>query len=377
MLDTVAPASEKTSPVALVARTFALQRQPTNVRLSTWLDQMRITRFVRRSHEKIRKLALKVPLLSHDGRFAYRRGRDVHEVVFNGYNLQFHALYDPLYRHGYELETCSLLIHLCGGSGAFFDIGSNWGYFSLLLAAAPEFSGPIFAFEPNPRSFADLRDVIGQAGVSDRVHACNFGLGREPAEFTVSETDAHSTGVARLTKEGSGPRISVKRLDDLDLPVPNLIKIDAEGMEADILGGSARLLGVARPFVVFESLIGDSSPEDIHAPFEVLRAHDYRFFLPSLVFANGNRPVLTTYNCNLDALLARDPSPKLGLLEFNACRRTLFRTQVNVLAAPVERIAAMWAAGMVNLNDDLDSGTGPGRDASLEPARKIPNSASL
>ena len=337
--------------IGRISRVFTLTELPANVRVSKWTDRMFLKRAALGIARRLKFWSLGTKLISHRGRFTYRNGNSEKQITFNGRNLQFHALYDECYRHGYELETGLLLTRLCRGGGAFYDIGANWGYFSLLLAASPEFTGPIFAFEPNPRTFPDLEDVIRQAGVADRVKPCQFGLGRESCTMTLAETDSFYTGFAKLVSTGAGRQITVKRLDELDFPAPQVIKIDAEDMEADILAGGSKLLSTAQPFILFENFLDYNSSERTFAALELLLAQGYRLFAPALLFPQNGRTVMMTYGADPSALLATGAAPKMGLFEVHPENRYLLGLQLNILAVPQPKIAGLWDAGFVNLNE--------------------------
>ena len=128
-----------------IQNTFRLEHLPANVRAGRFLGRWPFLR-------RYQRWPIGLSFLPAEGRFSYQRNGKTQAVKFNGRNLQFHALYENYYRHGYELETALLISTLCHGDRPFFDIGSNWGYFCLLAASLPEFSGPIHAFEPNPRT---------------------------------------------------------------------------------------------------------------------------------------------------------------------------------------------------------------------------------
>jgi hypothetical protein len=165
------------------------------------------------------------------------------------------------------------------------------------------------------------------------------------------EADKFNTGLSRLAAHGSGRLIPVKRLDDLDFPKPIMLKIDAEGMEADVLAGGTKLLETACPFVLFESWLNYDSPKQTLASLEILRSHGYRLFLPVLMFSKDDKTVMTTYGVDPEALFDSDSEPKLGLFEVTTANRYLFAPLLNILAVPPTRIAEIWAAGCVNLND--------------------------
>jgi FkbM family methyltransferase len=325
-----------------VRQTFAMEKLPANIRASQrWARRPFFRRFTR--------LPIGLKWFSAAGRFSYRRQGKSAPVVFNGRNLQFHALYDAAFQHGYELETACLLATLCRGGAAFYDVGSNWGYFSLLAAALPEFTGPIFAFEPNPGTFADLTDIIAQAGVADRVRACHLGVGREECEMVVAETDAFNTGFSRLTRQGGGRRVAVKPVDRLGFAAPGVIKIDAEGMELDVLAGAVQTLAAARPFVILENMLDVDFPGRTYAAMDFLQANAYRVFIPVLVFKIDGCAVCVSYGQDYPALVAHDPDPQVGAVEISGARRFLLNGQLNLLGVHQERVGDLWRAGVADM----------------------------
>lgn len=339
-----------------VRRVFSFTTTPANVRVARRMAGNGTSAASINSRgwrRRMARWALGSPLLPHTGLFIYTRDGQSTPIRFNGRNLEFNAIYEPLYRHGYELETALLLTRLCRGDSAFFDVGSNWGYFSLLMAAQAEFSGPIFAFEPNPRAFADLQDTIQQADLNERIHACPVGLGSRRSQRPIYEVDPFNTGAARL---GSGaaidgePSAQVERLDDLPLPDPAFIKIDAQGMEADILAGARTLLTTARPMVIFESFLSYATPTQTCGPIDLLQSMDYRIFAPALIFTDGGHDVLTTYGHDTASLLLSDAAPRLGLFETDARNRYMLGTQLNLLAVPSELTDEVWSAGILDLS---------------------------
>ena len=325
-----------------IQNTFAIVQVPTNVRVSKRLEQLP---FLRRFSHRVIGLGW----LPAEGCFLYRNRDEEKRVSFNGRNLQFHALYDQCYAHGYELESAVLMMVLCKGKDAFFDIGSNWGYFSLLMASAEEFAGPIYAFEPNPRTFADLTSVIRQAGTESRVMAMNLGIGETTCQMTLEETDSFKTGLARLSNSGKGMEISVKPLDELNLPPPRMVKIDAEGMEADVMAGFGRTLDEIRPLVLFENFSNPLNPAETCRPFEILQAKGYRLFAPALLFRKAGYLVPATYGGNFDDLLRHDPKPQLGLFELTVQNRFFLPPQLNILAIHSTRVQELWDTGLVDL----------------------------
>jgi FkbM family methyltransferase len=338
------------SPVEQITQVFSMRQRPRNVRLHDYLDDVAWARVARSAHRRLRLWALGSPLAAPRGMFIYRRGGTEREIVFDGRNLQFSSVYDQFYRAGYELETALLLAALAAGPGAFYDIGANWGHHSLLLAANDNFTGSIHAFEPNPPVFAQLCDVLRQADLTGRVEALNLGVGRVAGELVLTEHNPYLTGLAHLQTTGAGARVAVKPLDALGLPPPRLIKVDAEGMETDILAGAEQLLATTQPFVVLENFLNWGEPEKTYAVFKFLLPRGYRLFNPVLRFTIRGHTVLAGYAANFPALLAQDPHPTLALVELTLENRFLFSSHLNILAAPVGRMDELTSAGLLFLD---------------------------
>ena len=322
-----------------IQKTFALEHLPANIRASKFFARWPFLR-------RYQRLPVGLGFLPAEGQFSYQRAGQKRAIKFNGRNLQFHALYDSHYRYGYELETALLIAALCRGSAPLFDIGSNWGYFSLLAASLPEFTGAIYAFEPNPRTVADLTSTIQQASVSDRVTACHLGVGRTACEMTVAEADRFNTGLSRLTADDGGQKIPVKPVDSLEFGEPGFIKIDAEGMELEILVGATRTLAEAKPFVVIENFLELEAPEKTYATMDFLEKNNYRTFVPVLEFSKNGSSMLLTYGRDYTPAVERGGQPRLGVVEVSARRRFLLGDQLNLLGVHSSRVEELWKLGV-------------------------------
>jgi FkbM family methyltransferase len=320
-------------------KTFTLEHLPANVRASRFMGRWPFLR-------RYKGFPIGLNFFPSEGRFTYQRQGQQHQVKFNGRNLQFHALYENYNRRGYELETSLLIAQLCRGQSSFFDIGSNWGYFSLLAASLPGFKGPIYAFEPNPGTFADLTQTLQQAGLQDRIEACNLGVGRTACELVIDEPDRFNTGLSRLTTSGTGQRIPVKPLDDLKFPTPGVIKIDAEGMELEVLAGASKTLTEGKPFIIFENFLNFTSPKSTYETMSFLAQKDYRLFVPALEFSVAGTSVLATYGRDYCSLVQQGGPPRLGVVETSGKLRFMLGDHLNLLAVPASRLEEFWSLGI-------------------------------
>ena len=88
------------------------------------------------------------------------------------------------------------------------------------------------------------------------------------------------SALARIAPEGSGRgrEFPVRRLDDLDLPDPDLVKIDVEGHEAAVLRGGRQRLGRSRPLIVLESWYLRDRVEPMLEPLRMLRDLGYGLY---------------------------------------------------------------------------------------------------
>lgn len=153
----------------------------------------------------------------------------------------------------FEHPTGKVLNQLASaGATRFFDIGSNYGFFSYwVLAHSPRIE--VYAFEPNPRTFKTIESIKAANSLS-RLHPCNIGLGdlRTRLRLHPGEADSgHSTfGPHPGLADCSSSEIDVVPFDewrkDAGILLPTepswIAKIDVEGFEVRVLRGMAETL---------------------------------------------------------------------------------------------------------------------------------------
>ncbi len=142
----------------------------------------------------------------------------------------------------YEYEKRVLFERIVSNSSVVYDIGAHVGFYTLLASQLVGVHGKVIAFEPVPRNLIILKKhlemnhctnvVVIEAAVSDKSGICSF-----------SEGSDSSTG--RLSEEGQ-LTVNTVSIDDLavrsKIPIPDYIKIDAEGAELVILKGAQWVL---------------------------------------------------------------------------------------------------------------------------------------
>ena len=168
-----------------------------------------------------------------------------------------------------------------------FDVGANFGYYSLAIAARLHRQCRIYAFEPFPQTFALLDHHVRTNGFGGVVIPVDVALTDSAGEAVIHEwcgTEQNS-GAASLAAGADSKGISLKpagsvRVNTLDAVVGEygltsleLMKIDVEGVEERVLRGGQRTLNELRPVILIELhrrqlLREGSSPERLKEIFE-------------------------------------------------------------------------------------------------------------
>lgn len=168
----------------------------------------------------------------------------------------------------YEPEVSYFFASLLQPGDVVVDIGAHIGYFSVLAGRIVGAEGKVFAFEPEPGNYRRLRDHLAQNGLR-QVQSFNVALGSAPGTAEMYFNSDNDGGHAfwdvaehqlceRTREEGKRLSAEVVVLDHVLAGLapgkgPKLIKIDAEGMEYEILKGSLRtILGHEVPYIVCE-----------------------------------------------------------------------------------------------------------------------------
>lgn len=134
-----------------------------------------------------------------------------------------------------------------------YDIGANIGAYSLVAASN---GYRVVAIEPAYQNFYQLNRNISLNGYDESIVALNIALGAEDDLVNFKFLDV-STGTSKCYYNKNdnyhleGPVVLEKPLmcfsldnlvSSLNLPLPNLIKVDVDGGEQEVLVGAERIL---------------------------------------------------------------------------------------------------------------------------------------
>jgi FkbM family methyltransferase len=144
------------------------------------------------------------------------------------------------------------------GLDTVYDIGAHIGFHAMALVRCFPHAH-VFAFEPNPQNRKRLALNIARNGLEGRITPMPHAVSNnsQEARFYVGAS-TWSGGLVREHRENYSQELSVMTtsLDEMvftkALPPPQLIKIDAEGAEAQVIRGAARVLRVHKPAVMAE-----------------------------------------------------------------------------------------------------------------------------
>ena len=145
----------------------------------------------------------------------------------------------------YQEPVRKVSIDLCTRKGLALDIGANVGLWSRDLC---ENFDQVIAFEP----VADFRDCLlkNVTAANFEVRAC--ALGESDTQINMIIT-AENTGHSHVDTASIGTgSIPMYRLDSLNLPQIDYIKIDCEGYENTILRGAKETILKYKPIMVVE-----------------------------------------------------------------------------------------------------------------------------
>lgn len=141
-------------------------------------------------------------------------------------NIMRKGIYD-------RTQTTRVKEFLCEGD-VVIDIGSAYGYYTLLFSQLVGEDGKVFSFEPHPETFQYLtKNVVENEAWNVRLY--NLALGHEPGElpFYSSPSNIGHSGI-NISGKLIGNVNVVEAIKFLKYPT-RMIKIDTEGYEYKIL----------------------------------------------------------------------------------------------------------------------------------------------
>jgi FkbM family methyltransferase len=163
------------------------------------------------------------------------------------------------------------------------DIGANYGYYSLSLAAALKRRCHIYSIEPDPDNYKRLCDHISLNNMNEIVEAYSVGVSDRSETVSMHRPKANS-GHSAVNPNGKNKGINLGKLDDFfnehQIEQCDLLFLDVEGYEERALCGAKSTISRCRPIIFVELFppvmkSQGSSPQSVAG---ILGKYDYQIY---------------------------------------------------------------------------------------------------
>jgi len=173
-----------------------------------------------------------------------------------------------------DIVLLTQVLRLLGTDLTVLDIGANFGAFALAFAHCVGEGGKVHAFEPQRILFNMLAGSVALNSLTN-VFCHHLALGDRECRVEIPQFDYSQPlnfGSIEFTAEqreplnqqrghdpGRAEYVSLTTIDQLAFPRVHLMKIDAEGMEMQVLAGAADTLRRCHPVLYVEFLKSDKA----------------------------------------------------------------------------------------------------------------------
>ena len=143
----------------------------------------------------------------------------------------------------YQKKQRDAILEFVNRDGNAIDIGAHVGFW--LRDMCKQFKH-VYAFEP----IEEVRQCLAKNVGAENYSTYSVGLGAKNDVIKVNYNPAE-TGNTHATKDGN-QTITIRKLDDMNLPKIDYIKVDTEGFEIEVLKGGEKMIEEDKPFIHVE-----------------------------------------------------------------------------------------------------------------------------
>lgn len=143
----------------------------------------------------------------------------------------------------YQKQQRDAILKFVNKNGNAIDIGAHVGFW--LRDMCKQFKY-VYAFEP----IEEVRQCLAKNVGAENYSTYSFGLGSKNDVIKVNYNPAE-TGNTYASEEGN-QTITIRKLDDMNLPKIDYIKVDTEGFEIEVLKGGENMIKEYKPFIHVE-----------------------------------------------------------------------------------------------------------------------------
>ena len=213
-------------------------------------------------------------------------GQGLYKTV-NEVRLKLPAKYIRYFPSDYESENYTFLKTYCKQGAVVIDIGAHIGLFGAIATKLAGESGKVFSFEPAPNTFPVLEQTIRINKLDHLMEPVNQAMSKETGTTTffisADEADVSNSLVSyKVDRKLIGVEVEINTIDNFvaerNLMQLDFIKIDAEGVEYDVLQGGIETFRTLKPHIILaihpEPIVkkGDTMEEI----YDLLAAIDYK-----------------------------------------------------------------------------------------------------
>jgi len=180
-----------------------------------------------------------------------------------------------------------------------FDVGTNFGYLSMVWANTVCKNGKVYSFEPHPLLYNSYSKSVKSNNLQDQIVTENVAVGNElgTIEINLLSTTSNTLDIESNKKNDKKVEVNIITLDHYieknNITKCDLVKIDVDGIEFDILNGSKELIKKLHPIFIVET-------NNDTRIIDFFNKHDYQILnmklkpisegeLPSNIFCKPNK----------------------------------------------------------------------------------------
>ena len=143
----------------------------------------------------------------------------------------------------YQKHQRDTILKFINRTGNAIDIGAHVGFW---LKDMCNHFNYVYAFEP----IEEVRQCLSRNVTAMNYKTYSFGLGAKNDVINVNYNPTE-TGNTHASKDGN-QTITIRKLDDMNLPKIDYVKVDTEGFEIEVLKGGENMIKEYKPFVHVE-----------------------------------------------------------------------------------------------------------------------------
>lgn len=175
-------------------------------------------------------------------------GKGINKKI-NGVAVKFPTWYFRYFPEDYEQDNFLLIKETVKQDDVVIDIGAHIGLMAVVFGKLVGKNGKVYSFEPTPHSYGVLKQTIHLNKLENIVEPVNKAVSSASGSisFNVNREDVSNSIVSYEHNSGHKPiTVQTVSIDDFvkekDLSRLDFIKIDAEGVELDVLKGATKTL---------------------------------------------------------------------------------------------------------------------------------------